>query len=139
MTQQARDRDDWSGLPARPLSPAEFCGYVDRQGKEFKRQPRWGAWTLDKNRLVLTNTECSYYEIDVETCRSPEEVLDWLAHVAGRYSPQELGHLVVALDDLLGFRDSLLASRQWAIDVSDVRQHLKQRGWLVRPRTKKTR
>ena len=73
MTRKAKDRDDWSGLPDRPLSPAEMFGFYNKQHKEFQRQPRWGGWRFDKQRLVLTNTECASYEIDVGPAEAPKK------------------------------------------------------------------
>ena len=129
---------DHCWAPAYPMPAAQFFREVEAQLKEFKRHPRWGGWAFDKKRLVLRNDERPSYEIDVETCSSPEEVLDWLAHVRHRYSPEQLGHLVNALDDLLRFRDNLLFTRSsWKQEIRDVRAHLKKRGWLVRPRPAK--
>ena len=98
----------------------------------FKRDPRWGGWTFDSTWLVLVNDDCSYYEIPLAECASPEDVLDWLVQVRDRYSPEQLGHLVLALNDLLGFREHLLASRQLgSADIPDVQAHLEREGWLV--------
>ena len=121
--------------PAYPRSLDEVCREAAAEFDDFRRHPRWGGWTLDPTWLVLRNDDCPYYEIDLRECVSPEDVLDWIAHVRDRYSPEQMGHLVAALDDLLGFRKHLLAfCRQGGMDIPDVRAHLEREGWLVNAR-----
>lgn len=61
---------------------------------------RWGPWRLDRERLVLVH-ERERYEVDLETCTSLEEILDWVLHIRAKDWPTEdVGHLVGALDDI---------------------------------------
>ena len=140
MNRKPRDTSrDQVGLISGPMPALNFFREFDAQRREFQRDAQWGGWTFDKERLVLWNEECPSYEIDVETCTSSQEVLDWFAHVGHRYSPDQLGYLVRALDDLLGFRQNLLKGCQRQEVLPNVRAHLKREGWLVQPRTRKTR
>ena len=121
--------------PGYPRPLPEFLREADAELLAFKRNPRWGGWTLDPRWLLLRNDELPWYQIELQTCRSPEDVLDWLVQVRDRYSPEQLGHLVLALNDLLGFREHLFASRQLdSADIPDVRAHLEREGWLVSTR-----
>lgn len=60
----------------------------------------WGPWRLDPTTRVLTTDR---YEVDLDTCTTPAQVLDWIAQVAGKTwaDPTTLAGLVRALDDVL--------------------------------------
>jgi len=67
---------------------------------------RWGNWEFDKRRLVLTIGRRKWfeYEVDLETCTSGSEILDWILQVAGKgwVTPEDIGYLVEALGDIGG-------------------------------------
>ena len=118
--------------PAYPRPLDEVMDEAAAEFEEFKRHPVWDKWTFEPTCLVLWNDEYPSYEIDLRTCGSPEDVLDWLAHARGHVSPEQVGYLVLALNDLLPFREHLLAWRSLGGgDIPDVRAHLEREGWLV--------
>lgn len=43
----------------------------------------WGPWKLDPELYTLTHTGTDY-EIDLEICTSPAEVLDWIIQIADK-------------------------------------------------------
>lgn len=76
----------------------------------------WGPWRLDADRLVLDcNLDGDWtYEVDLERCTASAEVLDWIAQICGKEwladhdaDAQIVGHLVKALDDVLGLQANL--------------------------------
>ena len=76
--------------PAYPRPIDEFCDEAAAEFLAFQRDPRWGGWTFDPTWLLLRNDELPWYQIDLHTCRSSEDVLDWLVQVRDRYSPEQL-------------------------------------------------
>jgi hypothetical protein len=67
-----------------------------------KLRRRWGVWWFEPSNYTLRH-EDGGYEIDLEECNDSAEVLDWIVQVAGKgwCKPEDLGNLVLALDDLL--------------------------------------
>ncbi len=65
----------------------------------------WGGWIYDWRIHVLRHTT-ERYEIDLERCRTSAEILDWISQVQkkGWATPQLVGDMVEALDDLLNFQ-----------------------------------
>jgi hypothetical protein len=63
---------------------------------------RWGGWEFDRRWLVLRHVD-GYYEVDLERCRTPAQVLDWIAQIQGKRwgTTAVVGDLVEALCDLL--------------------------------------
>jgi hypothetical protein len=66
----------------------------------------WGGWTLNPELriLELLSPHGNYvYEIDLDTCTTSAEVLDWLCQVAGKVWADDavLAGLVRAIDDVL--------------------------------------
>ena len=130
---------DWSRHRGYPRPLRDFLDDAAAEFDEFKRCPRWGRWSFIRSTLVLVNAARRDCVIELETSTSPEDVLDWLAHVRDVYSAEELGYLIIALDDLLGFRRHLLASRQLGSkDITNLRAQLTREGWLARPTRKRT-
>lgn len=66
--------------------------------------PTWGPWLLNPRTFVLVTFVASYaYEVDLEDCTTPADVLDWIAQVAGKTWADDAttGGLVRALGDVL--------------------------------------
>lgn len=65
----------------------------------------WGPWQLsdDGRRLERDRDSAAYYYVDLVTCDSPAQVLDWICQIAGRYRADDaaIAGLVRAFDDLL--------------------------------------
>ncbi|WP_276137307.1 hypothetical protein [Rhodococcus sp. T2V] len=69
----------------------------------------WGPWRLDVANYALTHAG-NRYSIDLRSCVTSAEVLDWIAQIAGKTwgeDPTVLAGLVVALDELLDFQGTL--------------------------------
>jgi hypothetical protein len=64
---------------------------------------RWGSWEFDRRTLVLRHVGGYGYEVDLERCNTPAEVLDWIAQIEGKTwgTPVVVGELVAAICDLL--------------------------------------
>jgi hypothetical protein len=62
-----------------------------------------GPWRLDPAARVLYPVEPYRYEIDLDTCTSSAEVLDWISQVAGKTWADDttVAGLIRALDDVL--------------------------------------
>ena len=68
---------------------------------------KWGPWTYDAKRKVLTHDIDNTYEIDVEEIEgNPEELADWLAQLAEKswMDATAMGHFVYALDEVINLR-----------------------------------
>src|SRR5688572_29071962 len=65
--------------------------------------PKWGPWRLDPEARVLYPDEPCQYEIDLDTCTTSAEVLDWICQVIGKSWADDatVAGLVRALDDVL--------------------------------------
>jgi hypothetical protein len=66
-----------------------------------------GVWRFHPSNLTLTGPWD--YEIDLETCRSSAEVLDWIVQVSHKTwaGPNVIADLVLALDALLHLQGSM--------------------------------
>lgn len=75
---------------------------------------RWGAWRLSGHELV-TKAGGYPYKVDLLTCTSSAEVLDWICQIAGKTwgTPHVIGNLVRAFDALLDPQASLCS---WGLD-----------------------
>jgi hypothetical protein len=71
---------------------------------------QWGPWTFNAHALTLEYREKPYsfspYWIDLEELGSSRDVLDWLAHLAGKIwgNAETIGFLVLALRDISEIR-----------------------------------
>ena len=85
-------------LAAKPLKP--------RHGDT------WGDWKYDREGLALVYRENTndVYEVDLERCATPGEVLDWIAQITGKTwgTVECVGHLARALDDLLHLQENVV-------------------------------
>lgn len=67
----------------------------------------WGPWRLDAKRRVLSTLdpygEGEPYDIDLDSCLTSAEVLDWICHVADKPwgDEQHVAGLVRAFRDVL--------------------------------------
>ena len=66
----------------------------------------WGRWTLDPARAVLFHSEVPSYEVDLECMATCAAALNWIARLSEKrwVTPEDLGHLVLAMDAILGFQ-----------------------------------
>lgn len=73
----------------------------------------WGPWRLDPSHLTLTH-DASTYEIDLETCTSSAQVLDWVMQINTKTwgDNATIAGLVRAFDDLLHPQANLCSSGQ---------------------------
>ena len=93
----------------------------------------WGPWRWNFSNLTLVLTydgERDWYYVDVEECLTPAEMLDWIFQVAGHTwaTPEIVGQLVVALNDLLGPQENPCSDGR-ALEISDLRKVLRSRGY----------
>jgi hypothetical protein len=63
----------------------------------------WGPWRLNPEARVLHTVEPYRYEIDLDTCTTSAEVLDWICQAAGKTWADDatVAGLIRALDDVL--------------------------------------
>jgi hypothetical protein len=82
----------------------------------------WGPWQFKTKYLTLHH---QHYEIDLKTCTSSAETLDWIFQVSRKAwcSPQDAGYLLKAFHALLGPQHNLC---RWGNDKPfDPTAHLK--------------
>jgi hypothetical protein len=62
----------------------------------------WGPWDIDPDTAELYNDDHDY-AVDLETCRTPAQVLDWITQVTAKTwaDDRTLAGLLRALDDVL--------------------------------------
>lgn len=78
----------------------------------------WGPWHLDRaQRLLWTGAGGYRYEIDLDSCTTSAEVLDWICQIAGKtWGGSDAEHaaitagLVQAFDDVLNPQANLCSS-----------------------------
>jgi hypothetical protein len=96
--------DNANGL--RFVNLAEMRAVTDRPmtNDELRAQPtlQWGMWRYNRNRRTLFYGR-GEYEVDLDRCRTSGEVLDWIIQLNQKSwtTPEDIGHLVEALDVLL--------------------------------------
>lgn len=80
------------------------------------------TWKYCPDNLTL---DIGYYAVDLETCRTAAETLDWIFQVAGKMwaSPEVLGNLILALDELLAPQSTLCSFGRSGMHL-DVAKHL---------------
>ncbi len=93
-------------------------------------------WAFDAAGRTLTHKATGYY-VDLDTCRTSAEMLDWIFQVAGKagISTEDLGYLVRDLDALLTPQRTLCSwgTTKGPIDVKAV---LNKNRWLWLPRNR---
>jgi hypothetical protein len=78
---------------------------VDRKNKEWNAnpRPRIGHAILDRRRNCIILRGPYDYEVDLDRCKSNDDILNWIMHIAGktwadpRENPTLLGDLVLML------------------------------------------
>lgn len=104
------------------------------RASEIAATPRagdWGPWRLDGRTCVLYPDEPYRYEVDLETCTSSAEVLDWICQIAGKTWADDatLAGLVRALDDVLRPQATLCPSGQSKqLTAAAIRARVKEMG-----------
>jgi hypothetical protein len=82
----------------------------------------WDVWRLDLSNFTLV---CDWYYIDLESCTTAAEVLDWIAQVSHKTwaNPRLMLGLVRALDDVLGLQSTLCSDgRSGCLSAASIRQ-----------------
>ncbi len=68
---------------------------------------RWGKWAYNKDTLTIVyhSGEKWEYEVDLERCKTTSDILDWIVQIAQKAwaTPEDIGNLVRALDELSGY------------------------------------
>lgn len=81
---------------------------AERNAEILSGRARWGKWRLEIRSMLLVHEDG--YDIPVDEMTTSAAVLDWIAQVAGktlRYTAEDVGHLVRALDEILDLQASL--------------------------------
>lgn len=104
--------------------------YLKNKCKEEKmRKITWGPWRYDPKTLCLTwkdRFSAMEYEVDLERCTTAGDILDWVGQINRKKkwgTPEVLGYLVQALDDLLHLQSNILCLAPGK--SFDVRRHLR--------------
>jgi hypothetical protein len=74
------------------------------------RHRSWRPWRIDTQTRELVIRGAAYsYEIDLDSCTSSAQVLDWIAQVSHKTwaTDRVLAGLIRALDDCFGFQENL--------------------------------
>lgn len=72
---------------------------------EVTNGKRWGHWEYKKNNLTLVfRGSEGQYEVDLERCNTSSEILDSILQISQKQwiTPEDIGNLVRALDELAG-------------------------------------
>lgn len=109
----------------------------------FDNSDHW-EWKLDSERLTLQLVDhqgALQYEIDLETCTSPRELLARIAQASGKLflSDRAVGALVRALDELLAIEFTYGSGPhdQPPIDVRETLERVKRENASAVPLVKK--
>lgn len=96
-----RARRSGGPLP-RAISMAELEEVFGEHG-DLRDGDRWGRWTYHAGPRVLCLEEKAY-DVDLDRCRTAEEVYDWIVHIAGKVwaTDADIGALVRALRVVVG-------------------------------------
>jgi hypothetical protein len=82
------------------MTPAKFIALAASDLDDSPCSLTWGPWRLSGHRLIDTE---HHYAIDLTSCTSSAEVLDWLCQIADKSwaTPELLGHLTQAINTIL--------------------------------------
>jgi len=84
-----------------------------KRAEEIIKRGKWGNWRFDlRHKLLIISKTLGdgpiqdIYEVDLDECNSSAQILDWIAQVSDKTwaSREDIGYLVMALDDLLGLQ-----------------------------------
>jgi len=81
--------------------------------EEIIKRGKWGNWRFDlRSKLLIISKALGdgpiqdIYEVALDECNFSAQILDWIAQVSNKTwaSREDIGYLVMALDDLLGLQ-----------------------------------
>lgn|GEM_PF-4523067 len=121
--------DDPTGRVDRAFSADVLGAIHDRVTRTV-----WGSWTFSPSlTLYLDDHQGHCYEVDLERCRSAEQVLDWIFQIRQKSwaTPTIMSDLLDALEDTLGVQANLCLGG--ASKTINPRAILKTRIWKEEP------
>ena len=85
---------------------------MSKNPKTIFRKVKWGPWSYDSmayevvGEFPVPGRSPRTYRVFLSQCRNSAEILDWIGQFAGKTwtTPQQVGHLVITLNDLIGFQ-----------------------------------
>jgi len=88
--------------------------------RENHQKTAWGPWSYEPETFHLVGrfprdrTNPEEYGVRLDSCRDSAGVLDWIIQFARKSwtTPEQVGHLVSALDDLLGLQQNICGNEQ---------------------------
>ncbi len=90
--------------------------FEERERAVLAGEVQWGPWRYDKKVAVLVweQEKGDRYEVDLERCVDAGSTLDWIAQAAtkGDATPEVIGNLVLALDELFHLQATTCGSGQ---------------------------
>jgi len=93
------------------------------------RSTTWGNWTFERRNLTLNHKHG--YSIDLESCKNPAQVLDWIMQVRAKAwtDSRDVTELLDALDEILGVQANVCRNgRDAEIDPKTL---INERGYVV--------
>jgi hypothetical protein len=111
------------------FTASELAGRIAARDVAICARPQWGHWRFIPNLLVLSyRSPGGEYEIDLETCTTSAQVLDWIFQIHDKLwcRPQDRVDLLNALNWLLHPQANLCS---WGEERGpiDVKAHLTAR------------
>jgi hypothetical protein len=72
---------------------------------------QWGNWRFDAKHFVVAHRTSGYW-IDLASCTTSAQVLDWITQVRGKTwsKAQDVIDLIEALDDILGLQANICSN-----------------------------
>ncbi|MGH3548398.1 MAG: hypothetical protein ACRDQU_09860 [Pseudonocardiaceae bacterium] len=97
-----------------PTESIETICLKDRPPMRAGARRGWGPWRLDADAGVLYPVTPYRYEIDLRTCTTSAQVLDWICQIAGKEWADDatLAGLVRAFNDVLAPQATLCSFGQ---------------------------
>lgn len=94
--------------PLKLVHISDVSDYIKRKKDYTSNGFNEGKWRYRPENYTLTHSKYKY-EIDIESCTSSEEILDWIFQIAGKTwaTPSDIGNLVNALNALLDVQQNL--------------------------------
>jgi hypothetical protein len=92
---------------------------------------KWGGWCLQKNGCLVFPAygESTDYEVDLDTCTSAAEILDWIAQIAGKNWAGDacLSGFVRAINEILNLQGTVCSYGQnKRLTVTEIRQRVRK-------------
>jgi len=91
-----------------------------------KHGDAWGDWWYNADNFTLEYKSWQHYYVDLERCTTSAETMDWIFQIATKSwaTPEVLGHLIQALDDVLEPQANLCSGG--SNKTMDVRSYLQK-------------